>query len=396
MRRTLRFIAGLLFTFIFAFIFFTVARAQSCSNESDCKRLIQEYEQKLVGIREQKNTLSSQIDFADTQIYIASLRIQDTERKITQTADEIENLKGRITTLNSSLDYLTKLLLEKIVESYKRREAPFFSIFIDPDSASLMVNRLKYAKAAEENDRRLAFQVQQAKLNFEQQRDQRKVKQAELANLQSVLEGQKAALDSQKQAKQSLLSATQSDEVTYQRLLAQAQANLSGFGSFVQAAGGATLTSFGSGSNGWYYTQRDPSWGTMLLPGSSSSVALAGCAVTSVAMVCQSYGQGTTPASIAGNSGNFIGGDLLNSAFSCSGKSTIWLGSDKGTVQSYVNGGTPVILRLVAPSVSGLHFVVAWRTDGDDFIIHDPYYGPDKKFSERYSWGQVTTAIAIR
>lgn len=127
----LRVTTGFLFVVIFAFLFFTVVRAQSCSNESDCKRLIQEYEQKLVGIREQKDTLSSQIDFADTQIYITSLRIQDTERKITQTADEIENLKGRIATLNSSLDYLTKLLLEKIVESYKRREAPFFSIFID-------------------------------------------------------------------------------------------------------------------------------------------------------------------------------------------------------------------------------------------------------------------------
>lgn len=390
-----RFISVLIFTFFLFIVGAIITKAQSCSNETDCKKLISEYEQKLVGIRDQKNTLSSQIEFADTQIYLTTLRIQDTERKITQTADEVESLKGRIVTLNSSLDYLSKLLLVKIVESYKRREPPLLSVFIDPDNASTMINRLKYAKVAEENDRKLAFQVQQAKLNFEQQKDLREDKQKELAQLSTALEGQKNALNSQKTQKQQLLAATQSDETVYQRLLAQARANLSGFGSFVQAAGGATLTSFGSGSNGWYYTQRDPSWGNTLLPGSSSSLALAGCAVTSVAMVCNSYGQGTNPLSIAGNSGNFIGGDLLNSAFSCSGRSTSWIGTSKDAVRSYVNSNNPVILRLVAPSVSGLHFVVAWKTDGDDFIIHDPYYGPDKKFSERYSWDQVTTAIAI-
>ena len=165
---------GLTLAFLIFFLKVShIVKAQSCGNEADCKKLISEYEQKLVGIRDQKNTLSSQIEFADTQIYLTTLRIQDTERKISQTADEVESLKGRIVTLNSSLDYLSKLLLEKIVESYKRREPPFLAVFIDPDNASTMINRLKYAKVAEENDRKLAFQVQQAKLNFEQQKDLR-------------------------------------------------------------------------------------------------------------------------------------------------------------------------------------------------------------------------------
>lgn len=197
---------------------------QACNSEEDCKKLISEYEQKLVGIRDQKNTLASQIEFADTQIYLTTLRIQDTERKITQTADEIENLKGRIVTLNSSLDYISKLLLEKIIEGYKRREAPLLAIFIDPDNASTMINRLKYAKVAEESDRKLAFQVQQAKLNFEQQKNLRENKQAQLNELEKQLENQRAALNNQKIEKQELLRITQNDEVLYQRLLAQALA----------------------------------------------------------------------------------------------------------------------------------------------------------------------------
>jgi len=214
-----------------------IAKAQSCGNEEDCKKLINEYEQKLVGIRDQKTTLSSQIEFADTQIYLTTLRIQDTERKISQTADEIENLKGRIVTLNSSLDYISKLLLEKIIEGYKRREAPLLAMFIDPDNASTMINRLKYAKVAEENDRKLAFQVQQAKLNFEQQKNLREEKQQELAQLEINLENQKGALDEQKAQKERLLVITKNDERVYQNLLAQTQAEYAAIQGIVAGAG---------------------------------------------------------------------------------------------------------------------------------------------------------------
>lgn len=232
-----RILAFLTLTFLLLATGVAISKAQSCGNEEECKKLISEYEQKLVGIRDQKNTLFSQIEFADTQIYLTTLRIQDTERKIAQTADEIESLKGRIVTLNSSLDYISKLLLEKIIEGYKRREAPLLAIFIDPDNASTMINRLKYAKVAEESDRKLAFQVQQAKLNFEQQKNLREDKQKELADLEVNLENQKSALDSQKSQKERLLSITKNDERVYQNLLAQTQAEFAAIQGIVSGAG---------------------------------------------------------------------------------------------------------------------------------------------------------------
>ncbi len=213
------------------------------------------------------------------------------------------------------------------------------------------------------------------------------------------MEVQKAELKNQQQAKQNLLAATKSDEATYQNLLERARQELAGFSSFVQYAGGGELTSFGNGSNGWYFTQRDPSWGNILLPGSSSNLALAGCAVTSIAMTCKSFGQDITPLSIASNPSNFIGGDLWNWAFSCSGKaSSGFQYMTKDSIKSYIkNNNARVIIRLSAASVSGLHFIVGWKWDDDkdDLVIHDPYFGPDLMFSSRYGWGQVTTAIAI-
>lgn len=241
MKKPIFFVLVILAIFAGLFALSHSVKAQSCGNEEECKKLISEYEQKLVGIRDQKNTLSSQIQFADTQVYLTTLRIQDTERKIVQTASEIESLKGRIVTLNSSLDYISKLLLEKIIESYKRREAPLLSIFIDPDSASTMINRLKYAKVTEENDRKLAFQVQQAKLNFEQQKNLREDKQKELAQLEIDLGNQKSALDAQKVQKERLLALTKNDERVYQNLLARTRSEYAAIQGIISGAGTESL-----------------------------------------------------------------------------------------------------------------------------------------------------------
>jgi len=364
--------------------------------QNDLIKKINEYQQKLTEIRQQKNTLSSQIQYMDTQIYLTSLKIQDTEQKIKTTQKEIDLLSSRIEGLDDSLDYLSKLLLKKIVEGYKNRSLSVFDLLFDSGNVSDLMSRIKYLKITQENNQKLIVQVQTTKLNFEEQKKLREEKKVELAHLKVTLDQQQNNLETQQKSKKNLLIATNNDEVVYQNLLEKARRELAGYSAFAQSAGGG-LTSFGNGSNGWYYTQRDPQWGNMILPGSSSSLLLAGCAVTSVAMVCKSYGQDITPATIASNDSNFINGDLWNWAFSCNGKTTDWIGTSQDQVKSYVNNNNPVILRLIAPSVSGLHFIVAfsWDSEKNDFKIHDPYYGPDKYFSERYDWSQVTTAIAI-
>jgi len=262
-----------------------------------------------------------------------------------------------------------------------------------------LVNKIKYQKTTQDNNQKLLVQVQEAKSNYEEQKTLRETKKIELDQLVSALESQKIELTNQQKAKQNLLTATQNDEATYQSLLTRAKQQLAGFSSFVQFAGGGELTSFGTGSNGWYFTQRDPGWGNMILPGSSSSLALAGCAVTSVAMTCKSFGQDISPVTITSNASNFIGGDLWNWAFSCSGRSSSGFKyMSKDDIKGYIkDNNARVIMRLSAASISGLHFVVGWKWDDgkDTLIIHDPYFGPDIEFSSRYSWDQVTTAIAI-
>lgn len=394
----------------FSFLFFIpsflqaedTSSSSSSSNSSaanDLENKIKEYEQKLTDIRQQKNTLSSQIQEMDTQIFLKTLTIQQTEQKITETQHEIDTLTTRIDGLDSSLTNLSKLLIQRVIRGYKEKSLSVFDLLLSTENMGDFVSKIKYQKATQDNNQKLLIQVQEAKSNYEEQKTLREEKTKELNALAASLESQKAELTNQQKAKQNLLAATQNDEATYQDLLDQARRELSSFSSFVQYAGGGGLTSFGSGSNGWYYTQRDPAWGGVVLPGSSSTLAVAGCAVTSVAMVCKSFGQDISPLSIASNPSNFIAGDLWNWAFSCSGRSSSGFKyMSKDDIKSYIkNNNARVIIRLSAASVSGLHFIVGWKWDDgkDDMIIHDPYYGPDKAFSERYSWDQVTTAIAI-
>ena len=364
--------------------------------EGDLQVLINQCQQKVNDLRNQINSLSSQIQYMNTQIYLTTLKIKETEEKIDRTEKEIQLLSERIEGLDKSLDYLSQLLLVKIVKGYKTRQITLLNLILNSGNFGDLVSQIKYLKATQENNQKLLIQVQQTKLNFEEQKNLREKKMVELDNLKIILSKQKMDLENQQMAKKNLLVATQNDERVYLSLLDKARRELAGFSAFVQAAGGG-LASFGSGSNGWYYTQRDPQWGNMLLPGSSYSLLLAGCAVTSVAMVCKSYGQDINPVTIISDPSRFIGGDLWNWAFSCPGKTTEWIGNSYERIKEIVKRNKPVILRLIAPSVSGLHFIViyGWDDEKNDFKIHDPYYGPDKLFSERYSWGQVTTGILI-
>ncbi len=388
----------IIFLVLFFFLGAGILLAEDAPSDKEKEIItkIEEYQKKLSELSQQKNTLSSQIQYMDTQISLTTYRIQETEQKIETTQKEIDILTSRIGGLDNSLNQLSKLLIERIIEGYKKRSFSFLNLLLDSESANDFLARAKYLKTAQDNNQKLLVQVQSAKLNFEEQKELREDKKVELDQLKITLDQQRNDLKTQQNSKKNLLITTNNDEAIYQNLLEKARQELAGYSAFTQSAGGG-CTTFGNGSNGWYYTQRDPSWCNIILPGSSSSVLLAGCAVTSVAMVCKSYGQNITPANIVSNSGNFIYGDLWNWAFNCDGKTTDWIGSSQELVKSYVSNNTPVILRLTAPSVSGLHFIVAfaWDNEKNDFKIHDPYYGPDKLFSENYSWSQVTTAIVI-
>ena len=363
------------------------------ADDTDIENKIKEYQQKLTDIRQQKNTLSTQIEEMDTQMYLTGLSIQKTEQKVISTQSEIEKLGSRIDNLDSSLDKLFDQVRQRAIKQYKTIQPTMFDLVFDSDSIDLLIKKIKYQKTAKQNSEKLYIQVQAAKLNYEEQKVIREEKKQELDQLIKNLEAQKITLKTQQTQKQKLLSDTNNDEVTYQSLLAQAQAQLKGFKSFVQGSGADTViaaNAFGNGSDGAYYSQRDARWAHQGIGYSSENILDVGCLLTSIAMFGKKYGQDVTPSNMASDAKRF----WANTAW----MNNPWPGVAGRTyrnlstsdIEGELNGGNYVIVGISYSGScwgksGGDHYVLLTKKDGDSYTMHDPIQGPDKKFSSYYS-----------
>lgn len=359
-----------------------------CDNLSrdECSKKIEELENQVSELSDQAKTLSSQINYMNSQINLTSAKIQNTENSIKQTELEIEDLSGKISQLNKSLDYLSKILLYKIAESYKSRSVSIFDIFLSSEDAASLLKNIKYIQAAQDNDHFVAVKVERTKLSYEEKKLLREEKKEELEQLNKTLGQQKVELNNQKASKQTLLAQTNNDEKKYQELLTQARIQLQSFKSFVQTSGASSIigaNSLGIGSDGNYYSQRDERWANKTMGYSQDTVLNVGCLITSTAMVAKKYGDGSTPGDLASDVTRFYS----NTAYvvkpwkGVAGKSYHSI-SD---IDAELNNGNYVVVGVGKCTYGGSHFVVITKKDGDDYIIHDPVYGPDIKFSDHYS-----------
>lgn len=351
----------------------------------EIKRLCQIKSNELQG---QIYTTNSQIEYMDTQIYLTTVQIQQTEYNIKKITQEIERLTEKIDGLNTSLNYLSKTFLKKIVEGYKRRQINVLEIFLDSEKASVFTNRLKYIKIAQDNDRRLAFQVQQAKINFEEQKSLRDKKKKTLDDLKITLNNQNIKLNDQKKVKQKLLEEIKNNKAATDVFLQQIQKQLAAFKSFVKSSGAGSIigaNSLGSGSDGFYYSQRDERWANKTVGYSSENVLEVGCLISSVAMVAKKYGQNVTPLDLAGDADRFYG---LTAYMRLPWKGVAGRSYQSiaiSNIDQELNGGNYVIVGVGGCGYGGSHFIVLLKKEGEDYIMHDPIYGPDLKFSSHYS-----------
>ena len=205
-----------------------------CSGAEDCQKKIKEYEAKLSQTQADKTSLASQMHLINTKVDLAKARLTKTEADIEVTSSEIEELGHKIDNLNASLDHLTQVLLQKIVEGYKRKNASVFEVLFSED-ANTLANQMKYIHIVQENDRVLAIRTQQVKVNYSEQKDLREEKISQLEELKNQLEVQKVELNNQMTQKAVLLEQTKSDEKKYQQLLSQAMSEF-------QAIEKATIT----------------------------------------------------------------------------------------------------------------------------------------------------------
>lgn len=207
---------------------------------ADLQTKIEEYEKKVEALHNQASSLANEVEYADSQIYLTELRIQSTlaeiERKVNQIARldvDIDNLEVRIDKLINSIDFQENVLGERMRARYKTFEPSPFLLILSSNTLNELVQKSKYLKVMELQDKRLLDEMNKTKgaFNFqkdlfEEKKDQAVVLKASVEAQKASLEVQQSNLEEQKVSKKRLLELTQNDEAKYQKLLTDARREL--------------------------------------------------------------------------------------------------------------------------------------------------------------------------
>lgn len=228
MKKLLLFLVA--FSSLTTFLFLYPAYAQS-SDELN-KQLqekqaeIQKLEAHLSDARNQERTLKSQLDLIDGQTRITTLKIEETNLKIEKLKREISDLSTRIDRIGATLDSLSEILLQRIVQTYKYSNAvSTIDLLFSSHGFADLIERLKYIQVAQAYDKKKLYELQATKMAYNDQKQDKQTRQTEAEKLNKDLESYKLQLAQQKKTKDELLAITKNDEARYQGLIAQLRAD---------------------------------------------------------------------------------------------------------------------------------------------------------------------------
>lgn len=400
------FLFPLLVLFFFLLIKTGFVQAVTCGsscNPTDYNCIKNDCEQKKNEAKSTERTLSSQIDQINNQITLTRSQIDLTEQKLDRLNGDIASVSGKIDRISESLDQVSRVLANRIVETYiAGRTEPVVYLLLSVNFSEFF-ERLDYLRIVQKHDKTLLLQMATAKKNYNDQKDLLEDKKKEVETLNNQLKSYKVQLDRQNKEKQTLLAITQSDEATYQQLLAQAEAQLAAFQGFVSGQGGLTLIDADPGWPKDYYSQRDKRWGGVPIAGpypsgsNPISIGAAGCLISSVAMTLTHRGNNVTPAVIGSNSSYFYDALFIWSAINSLGFNTPVRTTDRSVVDSILSSGKWAIVGLSYTASTGstpFHFVVITSKNGDDYNLFDPWRGPNVSFNSNYGSNYITEVIS--
>ncbi len=352
---------------------------------SDLNSRIRELESKVSELRSQGNTLSSQIGAMDNQIKLTEYRIDATKQEVMDVTLDIDSATKRMENLEGSLDKVSHTLINRMVATYQMGGTEALHVLLASSDVNDLVSRANYLRLVQAHDKELLYDTQQARNDYANQKSILEGKKKKIEELNTQLQEYSTQLDGDKKNKEKLLADTKGNEANYQRLLNEARAQASAFRSFATSQGGSILPPQSS-PDGWYYNQRDSRWGNMNIGSSSESVWEVGCLLSSVAMVLKKHGENVTPAEIAGNSSYFFSNTAYMNIPWGGGHISTRGGFDQGAVDAKLASGEPVIVSVRY----GAHFIVLKSGSGGNYIMNDPWNGPDLNFSDYYSLSSIT------
>lgn len=354
---------------------------------AELNRKIAEYQAQLNQLGADKKTLQAAIKSLDIQKSQVQTQISVTQRQINSTQLQLQQLGDQIEDTRQAIE-LDKGAIAKALQNIQQADnQPLIVQVLASDNLSDFWRDMDATLQTQTAIRDKTHELQAQEKNLSDTQAVAQEKEDALAAQKQSLASQQQSLNVTVKSKNDLLAQTKAQESNYQKLLAQAQAELESYSKFTENAGGANLLPNQTVCDDWgcYYNQRDAAWGGRPLNGTKYTLASDGCLVTAMAMVMTHYGyRNVTPATINANPANFA------SYYPAYLLYTITAGGVTATrktavIDATLASGNPVVIGLNA--YGGTHFVVLVSGSGGNYVMRDPYVanGKDIKFSSYYS-----------
>ncbi len=214
----------------FLFIpFYSIWAASSCPQDDPCKDIgnplekVSCYTNVVNTCSTERESMTSQVVYLSSRISLTSTKIENIKNKIIELQKDIDNLTNKIGELENSMTTITSMFIDRIIASYKYGEFSYLNLVLSTPRISDLFTRFKYIQTVQAHDRKMLFQIQNSKANYQDQKKLREAKIIEQNQAKIQQEKEQATLAVQKKEKEIFLAITQNSEAIYKQNLAAAQ-----------------------------------------------------------------------------------------------------------------------------------------------------------------------------
>ncbi|MFH1244776.1 MAG: hypothetical protein V1487_04385 [bacterium] len=174
----------------------------------------------------QAQTLLQALSVLNTQIKLTQAKIAATNLQLDKLKSEIDDLASRIDSIDYSLADLTKIFVSRVRDTYMYRGTYDTYLISQVSGLPSILRAIEYGKIIRDHDRNVLIALEKSRLDYNAQKATKEDKQQEIASLKTKLDRDKSTLAGQVAEKNKLLAETKNSESQYQKLLAEAQAEL--------------------------------------------------------------------------------------------------------------------------------------------------------------------------
>ncbi len=358
------------------------------------------YQAELQKIGADKNTLQRAVNSLDLRRQEIEAQIASTQHQIDVTQLQIQQSGTDIVSAKSEIIADKAAIVASLTDLQTAGEPSLLMQVFSSDNISQAWNEANTMFQLQDNFEQNIQALRDQETQLADLQTASKQKQSTLAVQQQSLASQQQSLVATEQSKAQLLTETKAQEANYEQLLADAEAELNGFTTFAQNAGGSKLLVNQTVCDNWgcYYNQRDAAWGNDPLDGTKYDLASDGCLVAAMAMVMTHYGyRDVTPVTINTNPDNFASyyPALLLTTINVDGVAATRVSA---YIDATLAAGNPVIVGVRA--YGGTHFVVLVSGRGGSYVMKDPYIqnGNNISFAAHYSFRSIfaVSKVVIR